>query len=319
MNERKLLSFVIPCYRSQNTIRKVVDEIEKTVVTRDGYDYEIVLVNDCSPDNVWSVISELADTNPRIIAINLSKNFGQHSALLAGYNCCSGDYVISLDDDGQTPADEFYKLIDKIEEGFDVVYASYEEVHQNIIRKIGSNFAKSMSDYMFDIKGDKNHGSSFYVAKKFVVDEMINYKNPYPYMGGLILRVTRNIGFVFVTHRSRLEGKSGYSFKGLINLWLNGFTAFSVKPLRIGSYIGAFTALAGFIFALYIVIRKLFFAPDMAAGWSSTISVILFVGGIIMLMLGLIGEYVGRIYICINNSPQYVVKEIKTHKTNVEN
>ena len=310
MSERKLLSFVIPCYRSQNTIKNVVDEIEKTVVTREGFDYEIVLVNDCSPDNVWDVISVLADEDERITAINLSKNFGQHSALLAGYNCCSGDYVISLD--------ELYKLVDKLEEGFDVVYASYQEVRQNIIRRIGSNFAKSMSDYMFDIKGDKNHGSSYYIAKKFIIDEMINYKNPYPYMGGLILRVTRNIGFVNVTHRSRLEGKSGYSFKGLINLWLNGFTAFSVKPLRIGSYIGAFTSIAGFVYALFIIIRKLFFAPDMAAGWSSTISVIMFVGGIIMLMLGLIGEYVGRIYICINNSPQYVIKEIKTHKTDAK-
>jgi len=314
MEDKKMLSFVIPCYRSQNTVTKVVDEIEKTIVTREGFDYEIILVNDCSPDNVWSVISGLAKNNPRITGINLSKNFGQHSALLAGYKCCTGDYVISLDDDGQTPADEMYKLIDKLEEGFDVVYASYGEVKQNLIRRIGSRFAKAMSDYMFDIKGDKNQGSSYYIAKKYVIDEMINYKNPYPYMGGLILRVTRNIGFVFVSHRSRLEGKSGYSFRGLVNLWLNGFTAFSVKPLRLGSYAGFFTAACGMIFAFYVVLKKLFFSPNMEAGWSSTVSVIMIIGGIIMVMLGLIGEYIGRIYICINNSPQYVVKEIITHR-----
>lgn len=312
--DKKLLSFVIPCYRSQNTILKVVDEIERTVKTRDGYDYEIILVNDCSPDNVWSVIADLARRNSRVTAINLAKNFGQHSALLAGYNHCSGDYVISLDDDGQTPADELYKLVDKLDEGFDVVYASYGEVHQNIIRRLGSNFAKAMSDYMFDIKGDKNHGSSYYIAKKFIIDEMIKYKNPYPYMGGLILRVTRNIGFVFVTHRDRMEGRSGYSFKGLVNLWLNGFTAFSVKPLRIGSYVGFLSSILGILYAIYIIIKKLFINPDLQTGWSSIISVIMIIGGIIMLMLGLIGEYIGRIYICINNSPQYVIKEIETQK-----
>lgn len=312
--DKKLLSFVIPCYRSQNTILKVVDEIERTVKTRDGYDYEIILVNDCSPDDVWSVIADLARRNSRVTAINLAKNFGQHSALLAGYNHCSGDYVISLDDDGQTPADELYKLVDKLDEGFDVVYASYGEVHQNIIRRLGSNFAKAMSDYMFDIKGDKNHGSSYYIAKKFIIDEMIKYKNPYPYMGGLILRVTRNIGFVFVTHRDRMEGRSGYSFKGLVNLWLNGFTAFSVKPLRIGSYIGFLSSILGILYAIYIIIKKLFINPDLQTGWSSIISVVMIIGGIIMLMLGLIGEYIGRIYICINNSPQYVIKEIKTQK-----
>ena len=312
--DKKLLSFVIPCYRSQNTILKVVDEIERTVKTRDGYDYEIILVNDCSPDNVWSVIADLARRNSRVTAINLAKNFGQHSALLAGYNHCSGDYVISLDDDGQTPADELYKLVDKLDEGFDVVYASYGEVHQNIIRRLGSNFAKAMSDYMFDIKGDKNHGSSYYIAKKFIIDEMIKYKNPYPYMGGLILRVTRNIGFVFVTHRDRMEGRSGYSFKGLVNLWLNGFTAFSVKPLRIGSYVGFLSSILGILYAIYIIIKKLFINPDLQTGWSSIISVIMIIGGIIMLMLGLIGEYIGRIYICINNSPQYVIKEIESQK-----
>lgn len=314
MEKKTLLSFVIPCYRSQNTILKVVDEIEKTVKTREGYDYEIILVNDCSPDNVWSVISDLAKRNDHVTGINLSKNFGQHSALLAGYNYCSGEYVISLDDDGQTPADEFYKLVDEIDKGYDVVYATYGEVHQNIIRRLGSDLAKAMSDYMFDIKGDKRHGSSYYIARKYIIDEMIKYKNPYPYMGGLILRATRNISVVPVTHRDRMEGRSGYSFKALANLWINGFTAFSVKPLRIGSYVGFFTAAAGLIYALYIVIRKLFFHPEMEAGWSSIVSIMMVIGGVIMIMLGLIGEYIGRIYICINNSPQYVIKEIETQK-----
>ena len=145
---------------------------------------------------------------------------------------------------------------------------------------------------------------------------MIKYQNPYPYVSGLVLRITRKIGFVKVTHRDRWQGKSGYSFKGLVNLWLNGFTAFSVKPLRIGSYLGGITAVLGLLYAVSIIIRKLFLSPDMQAGWSSTISVIMIIGGVILFMLGLIGEYVGRIYICINNSPQYVIKDIAGNREN---
>ena len=316
MSDNKKLSFVIPCYRSENTVMKVVEEIEETVSTRQGYSYEIILVNDGSPDNVWDVIKQISKKDEHVIGINLAKNFGQHSALLAGYNQCSGDYVISLDDDGQTPANELYSLVDELEKGYDLVYASYGEVHQKLFRRLGSKFAKAMSDYMFDIKGDDRQGSSYYIARRSVTDEMIKYKNPYPYMAGLVLRTTRNIGFVFVKHRDRFEGASNYSLKGLISLWMNGFTAFSVKPLQVGTYVGFFFALLGFVFAIITVIRKIFITPNMEAGWSSTIAILLVVGGIIMIMLGLIGEYVGRIYICINNSPQFVIKEISKNENN---
>ena len=309
------ISFVIPCYRSEKTVEKVVDEIEETVPKRPGYDYEIILVNDGSPDNVWDVIKARSEKDPKVTGINLAKNFGQHSALLAGYNHSSGDYVISLDDDGQTPADELYSLVDELEKGFDIVYASYGEVHQNLFRRLGSKCAKMMSDYMFDIHGDDRQGSSYYIARKFVIDEMIKYKNPYPYMAGLILRTTRNMSYVHVTHRDRMEGRSGYSLKGLFSLWMNGFTAFSIKPLQAGTYLGFFFAMVGFIFAIVTVVRKIFFVPDMEAGWSSMISVMLVMGGMIMIMLGLIGEYLGRIYICMNASPQYVIRErIKNDK-----
>lgn len=304
----KKLSFVIPCYRSENTVMKVVEEIETTVVQRPEFDYEIILVNDGSPDNVWKVISERAKVDDRVIGINLSKNFGQHSALMAGYNNVSGDIIVSLDDDGQTPACDVFKLIDALDTGYDIVYAQYPKVKQSLFRKWGSGFAKRMTDYMFNYKDD-NRASSFFVAKRFIIDEMIRYKNPYPYLVGLVLRTTRNFGFVDIEQRKRYEGKSGYNLKSLISLWVNGFTAFSVKPLEIGAYIGFITAALGFLFALVTVIRKLFINPDIEAGWSSIISIMLVIGGIIMIMLGLIGEYIGRIYICINDSPQFVVKE----------
>ncbi len=308
MNERKKISFVIPCYRSEKTVLIVVDEIEQTMQQRDELQYEIILVNDGSPDDVWNVIAKRAGEDFHVIGINLSKNFGQHSALMAGYNQCTGDYVVSLDDDGQTPACAVFDLIDELEKGYDVVYASYPETHQNWFRRWGSDFAKKMSDYMFDIKDDRK-GSSYFVCRKYIIDEMIQYRNTYPYVAGLILRATRNIGFVPVEHRDRMQGSSGYNLKSLIKLWLNGFTAFSVKPLEWGAYLGFATALLGFLYALYTIIRRIV-TPTVIEGWSSLISILLIVGGVIMVMLGLIGEYIGRIYICINDSPQYVVKEI---------
>ena len=303
------LSFVIPCYRSENTVMIVVDEIENTVSQRPEYDYEIILVNDSSPDNVWNVISERAKTDGKVIGINLSKNFGQHSALMAGYNNVSGDIVVSLDDDGQTPACDVFKLIDELDKGYDIVYAQYPETRQSWFRRLGSNFTKKITDYLFDIKGDNRKGSSYFVAKRYLIDEMVKYKNAYPYLAGLVLRSTRNISVVDIEHRSRIEGQSGYSIKKLLALWLNGFTAFSIKPLKLGTYCGFFLAALGFIFALVTIIRKLFITPMMEAGWSSIISIMLVIGGVVLIMLGLMGEYIGRIYICINNSPQYVVKE----------
>ena len=302
-------SFVIPCYRSEKTITTVVDEIKSEMASkRPGDDYEIVLVNDCSPDNVWSVIEKLVETEKNVIGINLAKNFGQHSALLAGYGKCSGEYVVSLDDDGQAPLDALNDLIAKMEEGYDVVYAYYHEIKQNLFRRFGSWMAGMMGKFMLDPPKDMK-GSSFYIARGFVIREMCKYKNAYPYLVGLVLRVTRKIAWVETNHRSRLEGTSGYSFARLLGLWLNGFTAFSVKPLRVSTFLGMFFAVLGFIYAIVIVVQKCLGIIGVA-GWSSIIALMLIIGGCVLVMLGLIGEYIGRIYICINDSPQYVIKEI---------
>ena len=303
-------SFVIPCYRSENTIEKVVDEIKSEMsAKRPGDDYEIVLVNDCSPDGVWNAIEKMAKTEPNVIGINLAKNFGQHSALLAGYGKCSGEYVVSLDDDGQAPLDSLNDLIAKLEEGYDVVYAYYHEIKQNLFRRFGSWMAGLMGKIMLDPPKDLK-GSSFYIARRFVICEMCRYKNAFPYLIGLVLHTTRKIAWVETNHRSRLEGTSGYSFWRLLGLWLNGFTAFSVKPLRLSTFLGFFFAFLGFAFSILVVVRRLL-GLTTVDGWSTIIALILIIGGLILMMLGLIGEYIGRIYICINDSPQYVIKEIK--------
>lgn len=302
----KKVSYIIPCYRSANTIHRVIEEIEETM--GDKEDYEIILVNDCSPDNTYDVIKEICKNNTRIIGVNFAKNFGQHAALMAGFRQVTGDVVVCLDDDGQTPANEAYKLLDKIAEGYDVVYAKYLDKQHSLGRNIGSKLNQKMAESLLNKPKDL-YISSYFAARKFVVDKMIEYENPYPYVIGLVLRATNNIANVEVKHRMREEGVSGYTLTKLIALWINGFTSFSVKPLRIASYSGMFFAMAGFVYMIYTIIHKIV-NPSTPMGWSSIMAALLFLGGVILLVLGMIGEYVGRIYICINNSPQYVIKEI---------
>lgn len=318
MNEQnistcKKISFVIPCYRSENTIAHVTKEIQETVENRNSlangefFDYEIILVNDCSPDNVWEIIKELSKQNPKIKGICLAKNFGQHSALMAGYGSVTGDYIISLDDDGQTPANESFKLVDKLEEGFDVVYGFYDHSVQHPFRRLGSWVNKKMAE---NIIGQPKtlRTTSFFIMKKFITDEIVRYPHPFAYISGLIFRATKNISNIAVNHRKRLIGKSGYTIAGLISLWVNGFTAFSVKPLRAATFIGCFCAILGFVAGLFVIYKKMMY-PEVPVGYTSILATMLFIGGMIMLLLGLIGEYVGRIYISINQSPQYVIRE----------
>lgn len=303
----KKISFVIPCYRSEKTLPGVVAEIEEKMKTYEGYEYDIFLVNDCSPDGTLEVIRKLCREHENIRGIDFARNFGQHSALMAGLRHSDGDYVVCLDDDGQTPADEVDKLLGKLEEGYDAVYAKYDHKQHSLFRNFGSKLNERMTRIMLG-KPKELYVSSYFAVKRFVAEDMVRYENSYPYVIGLVLRSTRNIANVSVNHREREVGTSGYTLKKLISLWFNGFTAFSVKPLRIATGIGAFSAVAGFFYGIYTIVKRLL-NPDVPMGFSSTMAAIVFFGGMIMLMLGLIGEYIGRIYISLNNSPQYVIRE----------
>lgn len=307
----KKVSFVIPCYRSEKTLGGVVSEIKETMEKLNQYTYEIILVNDSSPDNTWKTIEKLSEENDNITGINLSKNFGQHAALMAGMRETTGDYVVCLDDDGQTPANEVDKLFTALEEGYDAVYAKYGNKKHSLFRNFGSRVNDMMTRIMLG-KPKELFVSSYFGVKRFVVEDMVRYQNSYPYVIGLVLRATKNIANVEVTHREREEGRSGYTLKKLLGLWFNGFTAFSVTPLRIATVIGIFCAFVGFAYGIYVFVRRLI-DPNVVMGFSSLMCVILFVGGMLMIMLGLVGEYIGRIYISLNNSPQYVIRE-KTGK-----
>lgn len=301
------ISFVIPCYRSARTLEGVVAEIRGTMQAMQEYAYDIILVNDCSPDDTFEVIAALCERYDNISGISLAKNFGQHAALMAGLRRSDGDIVVCLDDDGQTPADEAGKLIRGIEDGSDVVYASYGDKKHSAFRNFGTWMNDLMTRLMLG-KPKELHLTSYFAARRFVVDSMLEYENSYPYIIGLVLRATKNITNVPVAHRSREVGTSGYTMKKLLGLWFNGFTAFSILPLRIATMTGVLFAAAGFIYGIYTVIKK-FVNPGVPLGFSSLMAAVVFIGGMLMIMLGLIGEYIGRIYISINHSPQYVIRE----------
>lgn len=305
----KKISFVIPCYRSENTIGVVVGEIKDVMQnTLKEHEFEIILVNDCSPDGTLETIKKLSDADARITVVDFARNFGQHSALMAGLRQSVGDIIVCLDDDGQTPPSECPKLLKALDDGADVAYAKYKVKQHSSFRNFGSKINELMARAMLD-KPKELVVSSYFAARRYVVNEMIRYENSYPYVIGLVLRATNNIVNVEVLHKKRMEGESGYSFKKLLDLWLNGFTSFSIKPLRIATLLGGICSFMGFIYGIVVIVQK-FVLPDRVLGFSALMSVLVFFGGMIMLMLGLIGEYIGRVYISMNASPQYVIKEI---------
>ena len=312
------LSFVIPCYGSEHTIEYVINEILEVVSQRNGYEYEIICVNDASPDNVLSVLKKIAEKNHRVKVVDLAKNFGKHSAVMAGYSLVTGDYVVNLDDDGQCPMDRLWDLVDPlVEDQADMTMAEYPKKKQSALKNFGSHVNSLMSRTLIN-KSKELQFSNFSVMKSYVIHEIIKYDNPYPYLEGLILRTTNRILNVRMEERGRYADKGNFTLIKSLSLWFNGFTAFSVKPLRIATFIGLVCSLLGFVAGIIVVIRKLV-NPHIAMGYSSTMAIILFIGGMLMLMLGMIGEYIGRIYISINNSPQYVIRNtinIKLEKDN---
>ena len=304
---KKKVSITIPCYRSQDTIVKLTDKIREQFKAHKDYDYEIILVNDCSPDNTFQVISDLARKDEHIIAYDLSKNFGESSALMAAFSKSMGDYVVRMDDDGEHDPKYLFDLINKLEEGYDYVCAEFIHYHHSLYKRIGSKFNYWFLTKMMDIpKGSIM--SSYNVCRKYVIDAILTYTNPRPYIDGMVWAVTTKTASVPIEHGYRYAGESGYDLKKSISLWINGVTSFSAKPLRMASFSGFIFAFAGFLIGLMAVFDKLIH-PEVEAGWTSMFAMMLFMGGFIMIFLGLIGEYVGRGYLISNHIPQYVIRE----------
>lgn len=303
----KLISFVLPCYGSEKTITFVVDEIREVIAQKPEYDYEIIAVNDCSPDNVWGVLLDLAEKDSKVRLLGLAKNMNRPGAVMCGLGRASGDYIVVMDDDGQCPMDHFWELLEPLLGESDVSIAAYPSRKQSLFKNFGTIVNMKMTEFILDRPKDLQF-TNFMVMRRYIAREICRYQNPYPYMTGLILRTTRRITCVPMEERERYSGSTNFTFIKMLNLWMNGLTAFSIKPLRLSTLLGVILAGCGFLYGLYVIIARIVDA-SIVPGYSSLMAVLLLIGGCLMLMLGLIGEYIGRIYISLNNSPQYVIRD----------
>ena len=301
------VSIVIPVYNGATSIKPLVERLHEELKAR--FQLEVVLVNDFSPDNSAEVCTALAEKHSWVRFIHLARNFGEHNAVMAGLNYCSGDCAVIMDDDFQNPPTEVVRLVDKLQEGHDVAYSYYETKQHTLLRNLGSWFNNAVASLMIK-KPWGLYLSSFKAINRFVIDEVTKYHGPYPYLDGLILRSTRNYGTQLVQHDPRQEGRSNYTLRKLVRLWLNMFTNFSIFPLRVASIAGFAFAVIGVVLAVVFLIEKLA-NPNLQAGWASTIVILLIISGVQLFALGMIGEYLGRLFLKDNGSPQFVVRSTK--------
>jgi len=311
MGEKQLkkkinLSIVIPVYNGALTIGNLVHRLIEEL---SQFTLEIILVNDHSRDHSEIVCIEIQRKYPQIVSFySLAKNVGEHNAVLSGLNQASGDYIVIMDDDFQNPPSEVKKLISEaMHHEYDVIYTYYDKKRHTNFRNVGSWFNDKVANIMLKKPKDL-YLSSFKLINKFLANEIIKYKSPFPYIDGLILQITDNIGKVQVEHHERKEGRSNYTIKKLISLWINMFTNFSIIPLRVSIILGFIFSFYGLIYGIFIMIERIL-NPNMAPGMASLIVTVSILAGVQLIAIGMIGEYVGRIFISQNKKPQYTIKK----------
>jgi undecaprenyl-phosphate 4-deoxy-4-formamido-L-arabinose transferase len=302
------LSFVIPVYNSSASIGAVVEDI---VGLMGDTHFEVVLVNDGSSDDSEGVCARLVDKHPgRVRLVQLARNFSEHNAVLAGLNFSRGEYVAVLDDDGQNPPAEVLNLWREIKATkSDVVYGHYRQKMHGVLRNAGSRFNDFMANHMLG-KPREIYLSSFKIMNRFTVDEIIKYRGHFPYIDGLIFRTTRHIRQIPVEHKRREAGRSTYTLRKLIALWLNMFLNFSITPLRLTMVVGFFTAFASFAWMVEIIVEKIR-NPAIPVGLPSLIVTVSFFSGVQLLIIGMVGEYLGRLFLDHSGTPQYAVRYVK--------
>ena len=306
------ISIVIPVYNGAATIATLVDRLVDVLGTNA---LQIVLVNDGSPDHSDEVCRTLSVRFPEIITyVKLARNFGEHNAVMAGLRHARGDYVVTMDDDLQNPPEEVIRLIEHAcQHGYDIVYTYYPRKRHHWFRNLGSRVNDRVATIMLDKPRDL-YLSSFKCLNRFTVVEIVKYTGPFPYIDGLALRCTRNIGKLEVRHEPRQAGCSNYTFRKLVRLWLNMFVNFSILPLRVSTVTGLVFSIFGFVLAVWGFTEKIV-RPDLPVGWSSVIVAIVLFSGVQLVMLGLVGEYLGQLFLSSNQTPQYVVREVLNYET----
>jgi glycosyltransferase involved in cell wall biosynthesis len=308
------ISIVIPVYNAEKTIANLVEELIAELGKK--YTLEIVLVNDCSRDTSEEVCISLFEKYPFTVRFfSLAKNVGEHNAVMAGLNNISGDYAVIIDDDFQNPIQEVKRLIEyAVQMDYDVIYTYYEKKEHSLFRNLGSLFNDRVANLMLGKPRDL-YLSSFKIIKRTLVDEVIKYDLPFPYIDGLILRSTENIGRFKVKHDARKIGKSGYTFSKLVSLWLNMFINFSILPLRIATFLGFAFAGIGFILGIEAIIERIY-NPNLPQGYTFLFVFIAVISGVQLISVGILGEYIGRFFLAHTKKPQFIIKHAYTNKTN---
>ena len=311
------LSIVIPVYGSAGILPKLIEEIEKSMTKINLLEsFELILVNDASPDESWANIVQLAKMKPYIKGINLRKNAGQHNSVMAGLTYVSGKYVVIMDDDLQHPPEVINSMLDELRRGYDVCYTRYGNRRHIWWKKAGSAFNDRVAALLLD-KPKNLYLSSFKAMRGELAAEIVKYDGPYTYIDGLILSITNSLTSIDIEHRARLEGQSTYTLRKLISLWMKMATSFSILPLRLATYAGFFLAACSLLVFVFVIVTKIS-NPGFSPGWASLMATILFIGSVQTLCIGMIGEYLGRTYLKLNKKPQFTVRET-TWKDGAEN
>jgi len=301
------LTFVIPMYNSAATIAAVVHDIEALAIEGG---HELVLVDDGSSDATAGICRDLvAQARMPITLVEHTRNFGEHNAVLTGWRHARGAHIVNLDDDGQNPPAEAVRLWQHAKSsGLDVVFGHYEVKQHSAWRNAGSWLTNRVTDWALD-KPPGFFLSSFRCVTAFVTRQVIGYAGPYPYVDGLLLQVTQRIGSITVRHEPRRAGRSGYTLRSLVRLWLSAWLNFSVLPLRVATLVGLATATSG-LFAFGGVVWLWVLNRGPAYGWGWVMASLLVFSGTQLVMLGLIGEYIGRMFLTVNQRPQAVVRDV---------
>jgi len=303
---------VIPVYNGSRSIADVVRSIHESF---SGRSFEVVLVNDGSEDDSERVCQSLVTQFPRtVVFVHLARNFGEHAAVLAGLNHARGEYVAVLDDDGQNPPAEVLRMLEAIRSGgHDVVYGRYRVKQHSGFRNFGSWANDRMANRMLGKPRDL-YLSSFKVMNRFIVDEIVRYHGSFPYVDGLILRATRNLAQIDVEHLG--STRSNYTLGRLVKLWLNMFLNFSMLPLRVAALLGVFASAGSLLLMVAIVIDKLYINPGVVVGIPTVLLTIVFFAGVQLVILGTMGEYLGRMFLDQSGSPQFVVRYVRRAEAN---